>query len=435
MRQRDVFRFWLPLFASWSLMTLEGPLVSAAVNRLADEVVMLAALGIVVSLSVAIESPIINLLATATALVEDRASYLQVRRFTVHWMLLLTAAAAWLAWGSLFDLVIVRWMETPAEVARWVRVGLGIMVPWTAAIAWRRFLQGVMIHFGRTRPIAWGTALRLAVSAGTAVGLAMWGGWPGVQLAAVALLAGVVAEALFATWAVRPILNNELALDVSSSAAPLDYRALLAYHMPLASTSMLTLFAQPLVSLALARLDRPTASLAAWPLVFQLTLLARSMAFALPEVVIALERDAESAAALRRFAITLTWVSLGSMALLVATPLIDIYLIDVQSAAPSVAERARLGLTLLLPMPAMVVVISWLRGRLMRQRRTRIINRGMIFRLAVFVPVLFTGVVRGWPGIPTASLAVVLSVAVEMGYILVRARHEPSIAKPTGASP
>ena len=56
-------------------MTAEGPTVSAAINRLPDEIIMLAAQGIVVSLAVTIESPIINLLSTATALVRDRDSY------------------------------------------------------------------------------------------------------------------------------------------------------------------------------------------------------------------------------------------------------------------------------------------------------------------------------------------------------------------------
>ncbi|NJN55039.1 MAG: hypothetical protein HC804_09955 [Anaerolineae bacterium] len=76
MRQKNVFLFWLPLFTSWLLMTAEGPIVSATINRLPNEVVMLAAQGIVVSLSVLIESPIINLLATSTALVKDRATFL-----------------------------------------------------------------------------------------------------------------------------------------------------------------------------------------------------------------------------------------------------------------------------------------------------------------------------------------------------------------------
>ena len=68
MTQTDILLFWLPLFASWLLMTAEGPTVSAAINRLPEETIMLAAQGIVVSLEVTIESPIINLLATSTAL-------------------------------------------------------------------------------------------------------------------------------------------------------------------------------------------------------------------------------------------------------------------------------------------------------------------------------------------------------------------------------
>ena len=84
MRQRVIFWFWLPLFASWLLMTAEGPFVSAIINRMPNEVIMLAAQGVVVALAVTIESPIINLLATSTALVKDRTNYLLVRRFTIH---------------------------------------------------------------------------------------------------------------------------------------------------------------------------------------------------------------------------------------------------------------------------------------------------------------------------------------------------------------
>ena len=91
MRQRDIFRFWSPLFASWLLMAVEGPLISAVINRLGDEVIMLAAQGLVMSLSVIIESPIINLLATTTTLAQDRPSYLLIRKFTLHLMILLTA--------------------------------------------------------------------------------------------------------------------------------------------------------------------------------------------------------------------------------------------------------------------------------------------------------------------------------------------------------
>jgi progressive ankylosis protein len=106
MRQRDIFVFWLPLFASWLLMTAEGPIVSAAINRLPDEVIMLAAQGIVVSLAITIESPIINLLATATALVRDDQSFRVVRRFTDSLGHCLTVVSVAVAFTPLFDVVV-----------------------------------------------------------------------------------------------------------------------------------------------------------------------------------------------------------------------------------------------------------------------------------------------------------------------------------------
>jgi hypothetical protein len=42
-RQRDIFWFWVPLFASWLLMSAEGPIISAAINCLPDKALMLAA--------------------------------------------------------------------------------------------------------------------------------------------------------------------------------------------------------------------------------------------------------------------------------------------------------------------------------------------------------------------------------------------------------
>ena len=430
MRQIDIFRFWLPLYASWLLMLAEGPLVAAAVNRLPDEVVMLAAFGIVISLAVLIESPAINLLATATALVHDRDSYLQVRRFVVHWAVLLTAVQALVAFTPFFDLLVFEWMAVPEEVARWVRPALQIMMPWTAAIAWRRFLQGVLIHFNRTRLVAWGTAVRLATVVTVSAGFLAWGRWPGIYLGSVALTAGVLAEALYATLAARPTVRRLMtaapaatgsaaaSAEPSGAPPPLSYRALLAFHMPLAATAVLTLMTQPVANFCLARLDQPTLTLAAWPVILFLALIMRAGALALPEVIIALEKRDADRSALRRFSFILAAVILAAMIVLVVTPLADLYLIGFQNVTPEVAELSRLGLLLFVPMPAMVTLICWLRGLLIGRRRTAAVNRAMVVRLAIFVAVLGLGLVYRWPGIPTAVWATNLSVAAELVYLV-----------------
>ncbi len=424
MRQKHIFWFWLPLFASWLLMTAEGPIISAAINRLPNEIIMLAAMGIVFSLSVTIESPIINLLATSTALTKDRASYLLIRRFTVHWMLILTAVSIAIAFTPLFDLVVVSWMGTPTEVAQWVQTGLKIMIFWSAAIAWRRFLQGVMIRFGHTRLVAWGTAVRLLSSGSAVLVMVLWGDIPGVILGAIALMVGVFSEAAYATFAVRPILQTRLSAESPiAEGQPLNYRELFSFHLPLAATSLLALLAQPLVTSSLARLDNPTLSLAAWPVLFQMTLIARAAAFAWPEVVIALSDGQKTFFPVRKFTLNLSAILTMFMFIFVFTPLSVFYLFVVQDLTPVIGELVRQSLVLFLLFPALAVFTSWLRGLLIKERATKAVNIGMVINLVVTAVVLTMGLYLRLPGLQTAAIALNLASLCEVMYLALRTRH------------
>lgn len=436
MRQRDIFWFWLPLFASWLLMTAEGPIIAAAINRLPDEIIMLAAMGIVSSLSITIESPIINLLATSTALVRDHASYRLVRRFTIHWCLALTIIAILVAYTRLFDWIVPGLLDVPPEIAAWVRPGMKIMVFWSAAIGWRRFLQGILIRFNRTRAIALGTAIRLLASGGTAILLAILSQLPGVLIGALGLMAGVIAEALYATWAVRPVLRAELAPDTpAAEGSPLTYRSLSAFHIPLAATSVLVLMLQPMVTSSLARLDQPTLTLAAWPIVFQIALMARAGAMALPEVVIALHHDATTFAPLRRFSLLLTAALTAVMALFVFTPAGRLYIFGVQDLTDAVGELALASLPLFLLLPGLTTLVSWLRGLLIQSRHTRFVNIGMAVNLSLTAVVLIAGVVRRWPGLPTAALAMTLALLGEVLYLTWRTRATLPVELPLFGAP
>ncbi len=418
MRQRDIFWFWLPLFASWLLMTAEGPLITASLNRLDNKTLMVAAYGIVISLSVTIESPIINLLATSTALVKDRASYLLVRTFTLHWAAALTLLSLLIAFTPLYQVVVVGWLETPAEVADWVRPGLQIMFLWSAAIAWRRFLQGIMIRFNQTQKVAWGTAVRLLTSGGTIVGLAAFTDWPGVVSGATALILGVVAEALYAQWAVQPVLRQHLAVQTPvEDSNPLTYRRLFWFHLPLAGTSLLVLLAQPLVTSSLSRLPLPVSSLAAWPIVYQIMLMARAAAFALPEVIIARSKEPTAFRPLRQFTWSLAAVLTIATFIFLFTPLSDWYIFQVQNMPAETGELVQSGLALFLFFPAFATIASWLRGLLIHNDTTKAVNVGMGLNLLITAVILFVGLVYRLPGLPTAAVALNVAAFVELFYL------------------
>ncbi|MGH2593597.1 MAG: hypothetical protein ACRDGG_08810 [Anaerolineae bacterium] len=66
-----------------------------------------------------------------------------------------------------------------------------------------------------------------------------------------------------------------------------------------------------------------------------------------------------------------------------------------------------LGYTLyfLLFLPALTVLLSWLRGLLINTRATTIVNLGMAFNLLATAAILFVGVQTKLPGIFTAAVA------------------------------
>jgi len=133
--QRQIFWFWLPLAASWAFMTLEGPMIQATIARLPDAKTMLAAAGIVISLEVTIESPVIMLLATSTALATSAQAYRVLGRYVLYLNLLMTGVAALIAFADpVFYALIPGLMGIPLHIAEVARPALQIMTLWAAAI-------------------------------------------------------------------------------------------------------------------------------------------------------------------------------------------------------------------------------------------------------------------------------------------------------------
>ena len=80
---RGILLFWMPLMATWLMMSIEGPFLAAVIARLADAKENLAAYGVAFSFALMVEAPVIMLLAASTALSTDARRYAQVGRFTL----------------------------------------------------------------------------------------------------------------------------------------------------------------------------------------------------------------------------------------------------------------------------------------------------------------------------------------------------------------
>jgi hypothetical protein len=81
------------------------------------------------------------------------------------------------------------------------------------------------------------------------------------------------------------------------------------------------------------------------------------------------------------------------------------------------------GLGLFLLLPALTVVISWLRGLLINQEATPAVNWGTVINLAVTAVVLAAGVLLNVPGIPAAAVALTLALVIELAFLWQRTRQ------------
>ncbi len=191
---RRVAQAWWPLAASWTLMTLEGPAMSAIVARLAAPEINLAAWGGIVSpFSFVIAAPIMMMLSAATALTQDYAAFLKLRRFMMRVSLALTIIHILIAFTPLYDVVARYIIGAPESIIEPGRIGMRIVTPWALAIGFRRFNQGVMIKFGHSKAVGAGTLIRLGANLVMLFTGYFIGTIPGIIVACAAISTGVVA--------------------------------------------------------------------------------------------------------------------------------------------------------------------------------------------------------------------------------------------------
>lgn len=421
----DVTRAWWPLALSWMMMALEIPTLGAVIARLADPQINLAAFGgIVFPLALVIESPIIMMLAASTALCQDWSSYLRLYRFMWRLSMTLTILHGLVAFTPLYDVLIVGILSPPAEIIEPGRLGLQLMLPWTWAIADRRFHQGVLIRFGKSRLVGAGTVIRLIATCSTlAIGYAI-DVMPGIAVATLGLSVGVIVEAVYARIAVAPVLRM-LREDAATAndAAPMSLQTLLVFYVPLALTPLLQLLAQPIGSATISRMPQPLISLAAWPALNGLIFLSKSVGMAYNEVVVSYCERPGAVRPLWRFTVVLSVMTMLVLLLLAATPLGRIWFSTVCGLDAELTAMASAALWLALLLPGLTVLQSLYQGILVSTRRTRGIPESMVLFIVVAAAVLGLGVwLDRYSGLFVALAAFTLGHLAQTGWLLYRCR-------------
>jgi len=385
-----IFRFWTPMAGTWLMMALEAPFLAAVIARLDDPKHNLAAFGVAFSMAILVEAPVIMILSASTALVEGPVSYRMLRRFTYALNLTLTVVMLAMLVTPLWRSIAAHAIGLPPRVVELTQWALLIMVPWPAAIGYRRFYQGLLIRHGLTRLVAYGTVTRLLTMVLASLFLFATTRLPGALVGAAALTAGVCVEAVVSRIMVHGVVRLVVgATNETPSGTTLTYRRITVFYTPLALTSLIGLAVHPAVAFFMGHASFALESLAVLPVVNSLSFVFRSVGLSYQEVAIALlAEDDRNTAPTTRFAILLAAASSAAMALMAFTPLAWTWYHEVSGLSTELTLFALTPTRILTVLPALSVLLALQRAILVNARATAPITWATVIEVGGIVATL-----------------------------------------------
>jgi O-antigen/teichoic acid export membrane protein len=308
------------------------------------------------------------------------------------------------------------------EVARLTRVSLFILLPWPAAIGYRRFYQGLLIRSGRTRLVAWGTVIRLVAMVVTALICRATGDLAGAWVGAAALTGGVCTEAVASRLMAAGTVRDYLAQPADEV---MSYREIVRFYLPLALTSTIALAVQPLVTFFMGQARFALESLAVLPVVNSLVFIFRSPGLSFQEAAITmLGRSWDNYRPVRRFSILLGLGAAAGLALIAWTPLSDLWLRTVSGLTRELADFALPPIRILTFMPLLSVLLSYQRSILVARRNTGPVTWASAIEVVGILAVLFVTIRLGdWVGAVAAATAFMSGRLASNFYLAIRTRN------------
>jgi len=386
---RKIIIFWLPLAATWLMMSIEGPILAALIARLAEPEFNLAAYGVAFSFALIIEAPVIMIISASTALVKNYDSFIKLRNFTFLLNAIITLLMLVFLIPQVFFFIAEDLINLPHNVAGLTHTATIILIPWPGAIGYRRFYQGILIRSDLTKRVALGSVIRIATMGSTAFILFFFADIPGVILGASSLSAAVIMEAI----ASRIMANdsvNKIKTNNDNLHEPLTYKKIYYFYYPLALTSLIGLGVQPLITFFIGQSRMALESLAVLPVVTSFVFIFRALGLSYQDVVIALMGESKAAfLSLKKFAVVLGILLTFALSFVAFTPLSEIWFGVVSGLPTNLTSFSRLPLMIMAIFPALTLLISFQRGILVNRNNTKPITLATILEFSVIVIFLF----------------------------------------------
>jgi hypothetical protein len=388
---KNLFIFWVPLAATWLIMSVEGPFLSAVIARMSNAIPNLAAFGVSFSLAIIVEAPIIMIMSAATALVKNRLSLQRLFRYTLCLNAVITGVKLILIIPAVFFFLAEDIIQLPSHVSQLSYWATVMFLPWPMAIGFRRFYQGLLITHNQTRRVAYGTTTRLASVFCAAFLISTFSDVSGAVLGAASLSAAVIIEAIASRLMAQQAITHLASIQTKD--AP-SYREINQFYYPLALTGILTLAAHPIATFFMGQGRMSLESLALMPVLNALVFIFRSVGLSFQEVVIAkIGNRFQDYKTIRNFALVLGLSLVSLLGVVVFTPALSFWYQTVSGLSPEMVSFGITPTRLLFIIPGFTVWIAFQRGIQVVARNTQPVIIATAIELLGIVFCLYVGII------------------------------------------
>ena len=402
---KRLFHLWYPLAFAWIMISAEGPFLTAVVARLVEPRYNLAAYGISITLAILTEALVIMLLSTSTVFVTSKSNYYKVRTFTFILTGATTAIMLLLSIKPVFNLLSIL-MNLPVNISDLASKSIAILIPWPAAIGFRRFYQGILIKNGKTNLIALTTITRILTILICAFLLMFFTKLPGAYIGAISLSSGVTFEAIITRIMSNSTIKKVLSIDNDKIEAP-KLSTIFKFYYPLALTPIIGMSTSTLITFFLGRSNYSIESLATMPVVGTFSFLFASICYAYMELVIAnLDKELTNLRKIRNFAFIIGGVVFAIYSIIVFSPAGSFYFHTISGLSDYLLPFATMGSKILMFLPLYSAITSMQRGILIFLRKTYYVSSASLIEfLVVFISLTLLLKYSQWPGITNATLS------------------------------
>ena len=413
--QKRLWRQFGPLAISGLFFPIARPLINATLSRTEDPAVALAAYSVTLGLTFPVMSALFGLRQIATALCVDRDMTQRLSRMTFVLGSGSTLILLCLSIPAIYRTLVGDLMGIPAEITRIGPPILTILAISTLPSIWRGFHQGILVHYGRTRPIGTAAvfylvAVVITIVSGTALTLTH-----GAVLAAIATLMGQLANWFFVRRPSLRVIDQRIPnRDPKFDDTNRSFAYILKLYIPLAVSTIFISLTQPAIQAAMARMPEAEISLAAFPVCYTIAWLIRTPLLNAQQLVIAHTADRSAIPDVRRFIVRLGLVHVAVMGITALPPCSLFVFGTLMGLSGSILEAAMLGYPWLISVPLFQALRSFYAGTLISQGATKDIQLASIVRVVFLGSTLIIGVLfLAIPGILLAVWAGIISESAE----------------------